>query len=386
MAQPRILFIAHSHLFAGAERNLLSIIESAPIGGFEPAALLIPEPGPLSEMVSRLNIPIPLRYVSYHAFRWYHPSKYGQTLGALEKYVEQFQADIIHLNLQILAEFAVQAGRLTHRPVVCHVRNLQTEESLAPLRRWINRTDAILAVSQAVQESLLQGGIATHKVHLVYDSIDKRYFEPPSPSAGLRESLRISEATILLGFIGRVIPEKGIEDLIAAFNTIVGFSPPTHLAVVGDDGQGGVYVEELKHKVARLGLNPRVTFLGFRSDIREILAELDIVIVPSRRAMPEGLPYAVLEALAASKIVIATRNSGVPEVIHDGVNGFLVDCDDVPGLASVMQRALNLTLTARSVMEAAARESVKERTVENQVRQLGELYQELLRTTKRAAK
>ncbi len=376
MPGPRILYISHSSTVAGAEKNLLAIIANAHFGGFEPAALVLPEPGALADEAKILSIP--LRFVSYHAFRWYHPFRYIQTLWALRRHAMECEADIIHLNLQILAEFAVQTGRLTGLPVVCHVRNLQTKRSLARLSAWLNRTDAVLAVSQAVQDSLVGGGIAARKVHLCYESVDTKYFGAPNRGPQLARSRGLSPCTQLIGFIGRVVYEKGVEDLIAASKQVLAVCPETHVFIVGDDGQGGKYMTELREKVARSGLEPNVTFLGFRTDVREILNELDVVVVPSRSTMREGLPYSVLESLATGRVVIATRNSGVPEVIRDGVNGFMVDCNDIDGLASAMTYALELPQAQRKAMETAATRSVEDRTVENQVRQLGYIYRQLL--------
>ncbi len=372
----KVLFIAHYSGIGGAETNLLNIMRFASQGNFQPVGVLVPRRGPLSDAFEELGFPVGV--VHYHALRWPNPLRYLQTLWTLRSWVKKTQADVIHLNHQWLIEFAVRAGQLTGCPVVCHVRNLLSEAEIQGLQPWLAEAEAIVGVSHAVVDRLLTSGVPRNKVHLIHDGIEMDKLAAVYPAGAFRQELRLSPSVRLVGVVGRVVPEKGIEDFVEAAATVLKRTSNVRFVVVGDDAESGSYIEFLKNRAAALGVESHINFTGFRRDVPAILQDLDLVVLPSRSDMPEGLPNSVLEALAAGRIVVATRNSGVPEVVHDGVNGLLLDCDDVPALAEAMERALTLPEQGRLWMQEAARQSVQDRTIENQVRQLGELYRYVL--------
>jgi len=372
----RILYLTHTASIGGAENNLLRLLQAWSANQIS-TAVLLPQDGPLVKVVKSLGVPVGL--VPYYSFQWRNPFRYLQTLGTLLIHVLRFQADVIHLNHQCLVEFAVQAGRLSHRPVVCHIRNLLQPQDLTPLLSWLMKADAIVGVSYAVLAPLRTAGIPEDRLHLIPNGLDlARLLNARHPRI-LHQELRLPATTRLVGVLGRVVPEKGIEVFLAAAEIISRQQRDVHFVVVGEDWEQGAYVRRLKEHLRQIGLDGRVTFTGFRTDIPDILADLEVVVTPSRSDMPEGLPNTVLEALAVGDLVVATRNSGTPEIIQDGVNGFLVDCDDTPGLAQAILKALTLSETDRRMMRQAAQESVKDRTIENQVQQLGELYHSLVR-------
>lgn len=372
----RVLFITHTGRIGGAEGNLLNLLRFAECGGFMPAALLLPEDGPLAGQARQLGVPV--GFVRYHAFRWRNPIRHLQTLSALHQWVRRTQADVIHLNHQWLIEFAVKAGHLTCRPVVCHIRNLLGEDELAQYQGWLEKVDAIAGVSRAVLEPLLQAGLPPRKTRLVYNGIDFQRLQNTSGDSVLHRELDLPPSVRIVGVLGRVVAEKGIEEFLEAAALIAKKIPQTHFVIVGEDSEDGAYISSLREEARRLEIDSCTAFTGFRDDIAEVLHDLDLLVLPSRSSMPEGLPNSVLEALAVGRLVVATRNSGVPEVVSDGINGFLVDCDDVEALAVGMARALALPATRRDEMEAEAIRSVQDRTMDNQATQLVELYHSLL--------
>jgi len=373
----RVLYINHASIIGGIEINLLDILRFGAEGGFRAVGVVLPGAGPLVARVQQVGVPV--YYVRYHAFRWRNPLHYARTMATLVWHVLHTRAEVIHLTHHWLAEFAVQAARVTRRPVVCEVQGQLKKEVVLGFRPWLARADAVVAVSQAVYHRLIEGGVPGTKMHLIY------YGLPLPALAGeaagrraLRDQYGIPDTAPLVGVVGRVVPEKGVEDFLQAAAHIAQQLPDVHFAIVGEDECGGAYRARLAEQVRACGLDGRVVFTGFRADIPDILHDLDFLVLPSRSSMPEGLPLAVLEALAAGRIVVATRNSGVVEVVRDGVNGFLVPCDDVNALAAALERALRLAPHERRRMEEAARESVADRTIENQVRRLGALYRVLL--------
>jgi glycosyltransferase involved in cell wall biosynthesis len=156
--------------------------------------------------------------------------------------------------------------------------------------------------------------------------------------------------------------------------------PETRLVFVGKDQMQGRYVTQLHEKAGRLGVVDHVSFSGFRTDIERLLATIDVLAVPSRPSMPEGLPLAVLEGLAAGCVVVATPNSGIPEAIVENETGFLVEPADPPALAQAVVRAMTLPSTERARLQHNGLELVKEKfSIQRQVISLGGLYEELVR-------
>jgi glycosyltransferase involved in cell wall biosynthesis len=144
-----------------------------------------------------------------------------------------------------------------------------------------------------------------------------------------------------------------------------------HVIIVGDGELRG----ELHRQVERLGLAGRVRFAGPRRDLGNILAASDVFVMPS---LWEGLPLSLVLAMGAGLPVVASRVAGIPEVIHDGVNGLLVDAGDVNQLGSALAALAN-DAPLRSRLGAAAREFVRPRFgADNYVAAVSSLYDSLL--------
>ncbi len=372
----KVGFLATTAQIGGAETNLLRIIQHAKTGGILPVLCVLPGDGPLAVAVQSLDVATV--FTSYHSWHKQYPFRYWYSVWNLARLIRSATADVIHLNHQWLVEFAVQAGRLARRPVVCHIRNLLGEGELAQHSRWLRRADAVIGVSQAVLEPLRSAGIASNRLHLIYNGIDFDVLNGSRPSTYLHQLLDLTPETRLVGVIGRVVPEKGIAEFLMAAARVSREFRNTHFVIVGADDNKGRYVTQLTEQAARLGLEQHVTFMGFRTDVPEILHNLDVVVLPSRSDMPEGLPNTVLEALATGRLVIASRNSGVPEVIVDKQNGFLFDCDDIEGMAAAMMNALWLEQREIDRISERARNTVRNRTIDRQVEALEGLYRQLL--------
>ena len=174
------------------------------------------------------------------------------------------------------------------------------------------------------------------------------------------------------------MPEKGPEDLIAAIPAVLQSVAGAHFLFVGVDQMNGAYIRELKAQARRLGVAEHVAFSGFRHDIENVLPALDVLTLPSRRAMREGLPLSALEGLAAGCLLVATPNSGLPEAVRDGETGFLVEPESPQALANGIIKALALSSTEGEQMRQRSRQLVeKQFSLRQQVRQLGDLYREV---------
>lgn len=370
----RVLFINEASFIGGAETNLLSILRAAPRSSIEPVAVLLPWEGPLAEEIRWLGIPV--GFVRYHKFSLRNPYLYVQTLWQISTWIWRTRAEVIHLNHQWLVEYAVQAGRITRRPTVCYMRGWKEDAFLATHSKWLSNVNTTIADSEAVRRLLLDWSIPSSKVVTIYSGIDTQCYEMAYSTGKLRYSLGITQETPLVGCIARLAPEKGLEDLLqAALYVAKRISDVLFIFIGSDESHNGTYRQSLENYATKLGIRNKVVFTGFRKDIPELLQELDVVTLPSHT---ESLGLSVLEALAASRIVVATSVGGVPEMIADNQNGFLVPPKQPRALAQALIRALELSPERRTEMSQKARQSSWDFDIQTQVSRLEVLYKQLV--------
>jgi glycosyltransferase involved in cell wall biosynthesis len=175
----------------------------------------------------------------------------------------------------------------------------------------------------------------------------------------------------LLGLVARLHRQKGLGDLLAAVAWVRERVPDVRLLLIGE----GELRDELEAQARALGLSGAVIFAGIRTDVAEIVAALDIFVLPS---LWEGTSNAVLEAMAAGLPIVATAVGGTPEVVVDGVTGLLVPPRDPSALAGALVTLLQ-DADLRHRMGRAGRERVKQYfSLERMVRRTEALYEELL--------
>lgn len=242
------------------------------------------------------------------------------------------------------------------------------------LNRWTVRLDdRIVATCELVRQIEIEHAqVPSDKVITIYNGIDmERSAASPLAAARIRQAFNIPADALLLGSVGRMHRSKDFGNLLTAMVQVRKRIPAVWLLLVGDGELRG----ELESRAQTLGLSSVVTFTGIRDDVPDILAALDIFVLPSRW---EGLPLVVLEAMAAGLPVVATAVGGTPEVVVDGVTGLLVPPRDPAALAQAITRLLR-NPDLRRKMGRAGRERVTEHfSVEQMVRKTESLYEQLL--------
>ena len=208
--------------------------------------------------------------------------------------------------------------------------------------------DRIVAVSEGIRDRLVRQGVPEAKVTVIENGIDIAEFatDGVADRKALRESLGIPEDAVVVGSLARLTPQKGQQYLLEAARRLAGRGVPFRLVVAGD----GPLREGLAAQAAGLGVADRVTFLGFRRDTRALLAMMDVFVLSS---IEEGLPMAMLEAMASRVPVVTTSVGDIPKVIRHLRNGILVPPRDSAGLAD----ALHLVITDPEVRTALAAEA-----------------------------
>lgn len=277
-------------------------------------------------------------------------------LGDLKAFWQIYQflknenPDLVHLHLLKARFFGGLAAKLAGVPLVIetfhghlfseYYGKLKTAAILAAERflGWLIM-DRVIAISEGQKEELMRYRICRpEKITIVPLGLDLSPFVRCLNFKGdLRKELGLSESTVLVGTVGRLVPIKGVDFLLNAVQKLAGSTGVDFcLLIIGD----GVMRKDLESQVFALGIENRVRFLGWRFDLEKIYADLDVVVLSS---LNEGTPVSLIEAMAAGKAVVATKVGGVPDVVEDGVTGLLVPSKDPQGLADAIRGLLQDT-------------------------------------------
>ena len=175
-----------------------------------------------------------------------------------------------------------------------------------------------------------------------------------------------------LGAVGRLSDEKGFDGLIRSVSELVRLNENVHLVIVGEGGERA----NLERLVAEYGLEQRVSLPGWQTDVRDYFEAMDAFALSSHR---EGLPNVVLEAMALEVPVVATRVNGVPRLVQDGRNGFLIEPGRVEALTTALAGLIH-NAGLRELFRAAGRKTVEGRySFPARILKLKQIYDELLK-------
>ncbi len=263
-------------------------------------------------------------------------------------------------------------GRLTGSISLGTMRSslAHTREANGLWTRWLVRTpDALLVNSQAALNELIKSGLLSQRLWFLPNVISLREFDASgaamaTPRTGQRRTCRAA-------FVGRLIPVKRVDRFLRALAIVCRRHAGLEGVVVGD-GPGRKSAERL---AAEIGLSAgRITFLGQRSDVPAILGESDLLVLCSDH---EGFPNVALEAMAARLPVVATPAGDAGLVVRDGVTGYVVQFDNLDGMADRMLRLARSPDLRRRLGEAGRRRVEEEYSVESLSARLLSIYRSI---------
>jgi len=241
-------------------------------------------------------------------------------------------------------------------------------------RSLASSTTALVAVSPEVRDDLVSLGVAPSEKFTVIRlgvELEERVDTSPEARIRARRMMGIPEDRFTVGWIGRMTGVKRTDNILLAFKQLRERGVDACLCLVGDgpDREG---TEELAHE---LGIIRDCLFLGYQDDVAPFYAAFDALVLPSAN---EGTPVSAIEALAAGRPVVATRVGGVPDVVRDGIDGFLVDPGDVEALAERLARLAADPALARQMGEAGRARVLERYSVERLIDDVDRLYRKLL--------
>lgn len=382
-APTRVLYVTPwgKRIFGG-ERWIVNLCHYIDKSRFQPIAVL-PTTGQLSEALKALKTPVFLQNMNWlraEPRRALFPSTLEVIHSArqLSRLIRETDAHLLH----VFAGEALEAVYLAS--LMCNVPVVSTIQLSIQFPRLHNiilaRIGRVVAVSQMCRQQLLADGIPEHKIAHILTGIDPEPFLEASGGDAVRQEFNIPPDAPLIGIIASLEPNKAQDILLQAATHLRAEFPNARYLLVGTDktaseGQKGYFHQKLERQVEELGLSKQVIFTGFRRDIPNILAALDILVLISNM---EALPVTIMEAMTAAKPVVATAVGGILDLVEDGRSGILVPPRDPIAVASALERLLINPSLAQQMGKEGRKLALRRMTVQGAVRQNEVMYEEVL--------
>ncbi len=377
-AQMRVLVVNHSAKVWGAERQLLDLRPRLLDAGIT-ITLACPPGSDLERTWAATGSPT-IAYAPAGALGLRAPDGSRAGLGPMVRQVgvtavgarrvagliravdaHVVESYTLNANLEVLL-----AGRATRTPSVLDVHDIVVPGVGRRLLGYQARAAALtIANSRATASTMGEG-----RIRVIYPGVDVARFRPGPADPQVRARLATHPDRPIIGILGRIDPEKGIDLVARAVSHLRAPHDGAQLVVVGAPLVGSQeYAESVRTEVARL-LGDRARFVGPTDDVPSVLRNLD-VLVNASRAEPFGLT--VLEAQACGVAVVASAAGGIPEFVHDGENGLLFGPGDETALTGALERMLDDD-ALRTRLAAKGLETAHDKSMDRQATQVADAY------------
>jgi glycosyltransferase involved in cell wall biosynthesis len=289
----------------------------------------------------------------------------------LSRVIKRLQPDIVHahdphgiamasLALSLGASSGIAAVLVASRRVDFHLKGNS-------FSRWKHRqVDCFIAASDAIRQMLISDGVAPGRTTTVHEGIDLRHVQA-APPVNVHEAFWLPHQAPVVGNVAALVPHKGQRHLIEAAHLVVREIPDARFVVLGE----GELREPLERLVRDHHLEKHVLLPGFRTDVLGCIKGFDLFVMSS---VTEGLGTSLLDAMACSRAVVATRAGGIPEIVEDGATGILVPPRDPAAMAREIVRLLRDEALRRRMGEAGCARVSERFTVERMVEETAAVY------------
>jgi glycosyltransferase involved in cell wall biosynthesis len=330
MNRVKVLQLISSGGYYGAENMLLNLCASQQKAGCENSLMLfynVHAPNvEFYERARRRGLSVRMLHCQGRA-DW-------RAVRQIEDCIQDDGIELLHTHGYKADLYGYVAARRSGKPIVATCHNWVGGTAALGIynhldRMALKRFHGLAAVSDSVAQRLLNSGVAATKIRTIANGIDVEPFERALPSPALN-----FDGNKVIGMVARLDLQKGFECLLRAAHQLCGTFPALKVVIAGE----GPDRQAIENMIQRFGLQSSVILAGHHSDMPGIYAAIDIFVLPS---LNEGLPMTILEAMAASKPVIATRVGAIPSVIKEGETGLLVDPGDADGLRDALARLLS---------------------------------------------
>ena len=350
----RVCHVMTADLWAGAEVQVATTLSHLAQRGDMSVAALLFNHGRLEDELRRLGVAVTVIDESTHnAFR---------ILLRLRAYLRDHQIDLVHTHRYKDTVLGMIAARLAGVPHAIRTMHGLRE----PMHGWSDWkfrlyealdnavlhccADRVVAVSGRMTAALIGGGFRRPLITTIHNGIDVQKVVARRPVQQTRQELAVADGTLVVGTAGRLSAVKGHDTFLRAARLVLDREPGARFVIAGS----GPLEDELMALASELGIARACRFLGARHDVHDVMAAMDVFVLPS---LNEGLPMAILEAMALGKAVVATNVGGLPEVVRHRDSGLLVPAGEPRAIADAClelaqdrEWALRLGARARAVV------------------------------------
>lgn len=373
-----ILFFDHTARLGGGEIALLHLVERLDARRYKPIVVL-GEDGPFAEKLRNSKVETHVLLLDAGVAQTRKDSLGGKSslkldalrevwnyVRQLARFIRQQRVDLVHANSLKADILGGMAARMARVPVIWHVRDRIEDDYLprrvVPIFRVLCRIvpDAVIVNSRATMQTLRfplphdarKCGNRPRRARrfVVHDGFVEQPEIAPSESVTPNESAALNDAP-LIGIVGRISPWKGQRVFVLAAQRVREKFPLARFQIIGsamfDEEE---YERETRALASSLGLDSCVEWLGFRSDVPQLMRELDVLVHASTSGEPFG--QVIIEGMSLGVPVVATRGGAVPEIVRHGETGMMVPMNDAPAMAEAIVFLLSDSRAARAMGKA----------------------------------
>jgi len=301
-----------------------------------------------------------------------------RALFAICKLVKREKPAIVHTHTYKAGILGCWAAKMAGVPIIIHTPHghiffghfspLVTNFFMMIEKLTAGIVDRMVALTEGERRDYIACSVANpEKMVTIHSGVNMdRFMKVKVNTERKKRSLGLNPEAPVVGAVGWLLPIKGPLYLLRAMGEIWQNHPDIHLVYVGK----GDLEEDVKREASRTGVSDKVKFLGWRDDIPEIMQVLDIFVLPS---LNEGMGRVLVEAMASGKPIVASNVGGIPDLVKDGQNGFLVGPGDVNGLSLAMKKLI-ADEELRVKMGAKGRAMAQSYGVEEMIGKIDDLY------------
>jgi len=313
-------------------------------------------------------VPIPMRKLVWNP----------RTLLSLARWTQDTGVDLVHVHSQEAGLWArivtwlAGAPAIVFTPQTTDIRRARWHWLYALMERVLARiTDVIISVNEEDRDRLIRWGIPPQKVVTIPNGIDLNKFKGPVDITSLRKALGLDASRPVVMQVGRLSAQKNPVAFVDGASKVVRALPEAQFALVGD----GPLRNAVADRIRELDMEHHVYMLGWHKNAFQAIAAVDVVTLTSRW---EGAPYALLEAMAWSRPVVVAAVNGCPEIVVDGVTGFLTPPGDTEAWARRVVALLDDPVKANAMGRQGRKRVEEEFALSKTISCVERLYQNLM--------
>jgi len=259
------------------------------------------------------------------------------TIFRLKKFIKNRKIDLIITNTVKELRLCSIASKLAGRCKVIARQGIDfpLKNKLRYRFTYNKLADAIVANSEATKKTILKNApwLNPEKIKIIYNGVDTENYSFEK-TKDFRKEFGYTQDDFIIGFVGRLSVQKGVKYMLEAFKIVSEKYDNAKLLIVGK----GELENSVKEFVDENNLNDKIILAGFRENIPDLMRTIDVLLLPS---LWEGFGIVLIEAMAAGKPCVATNISSIPEIVSDGVNGFLAPPENSEELANALIKLIS---------------------------------------------